>query len=100
VATLAEELECGLHHPHGRDLLVELDKTQAHVYWIADDRAAEVGLLSRRLVWVASVLIDLGLLPIEDIPYVLKTTQDALPMIVLVLKHLQEVLDSGAGPWD
>jgi hypothetical protein len=49
---------------------------------VADDRAAEVDRLSRQLARVAKVLIDLGLLPLEDIPL------------------LQEVLDFGASPWD
>jgi hypothetical protein len=43
---LAEELECILHHPHGCDLLVELDETCARLHGIADDRAAEAGRLS------------------------------------------------------
>jgi hypothetical protein len=59
------------------------------VYAIADDRAAEAGWLSRRLIRVASVLIDLGQPPIEDIPQLLKTAQDALPVVALVLKCLQ-----------
>jgi hypothetical protein len=49
---------------------------------VADDRAAEVDRLSRQLARVAKVLIDLGLLPLEDTPL------------------LQEVLDFGASPWD
>jgi hypothetical protein len=67
---------------------------------IAYNRATKAERLSRQHVWVASVLIDLGLPPIGDIPRFLKTTQDALPVVALVLKCLQEVLDSGAGPWD
>jgi hypothetical protein len=38
---LAEELERGLCHPNGHDLLAELDETHARVHGIADDRAAE-----------------------------------------------------------
>jgi hypothetical protein len=49
---------------------------------VADDRAAEVDRLSRQLARVAKVLIDLGLLPLEDIPW------------------LQEALDFGTSPWD
>jgi hypothetical protein len=48
---------------------------------------------------VVDVLIDLGLPPIVDIPLLLKTAHDALVMVALVLKHLQEVLDSSASPW-
>jgi hypothetical protein len=99
-AILAEELECGMRHPDGRDLLAELDETHARVRGIDDDRATEAGWLSRRLVWVTGILVDLGLPPIKDIPQLLKTAQDALPTVALVLKRLQEALDSSAGPWD
>jgi hypothetical protein len=51
-------------------------------------------------VRVASVLIDLGLLPVEDIPQLPKTAQEVLPAVALILKCLQEALDSSAGPWD
>jgi hypothetical protein len=34
---LAEELECGMHHPHGHDPPAELDETCARVHGIADD---------------------------------------------------------------
>jgi hypothetical protein len=46
------------------------------------------------------VLIDMGLIPIEDIPQLPKIAQDALSVAALVLKCLQEVLDSSVGPWD
>jgi hypothetical protein len=68
-AILHKELERGLRHPDGRDLLVELDKARAWVHGIADDRAVEVGRLSRQLVWVVGVLIDLGLPSIVEIPH-------------------------------
>jgi hypothetical protein len=94
---LAEDLERSLRHPNRNDLPMELDETHAWVCGIADDRAADVGRLSRQLVWVAGVLIDIGLPPIEGIPQLLKTTQDALPVVALVLKCLREALDSSAG---
>jgi hypothetical protein len=46
------------------------------------------------------VLIDMGLIPIEDIPQLPKTAQDALSVAALVLKCLQEALDSSVSPWD
>jgi hypothetical protein len=46
------------------------------------------------------ILIDLGLLPIEDVPHLLKTAREVLPAFDLVLKCLQEALASSAGPWD
>jgi hypothetical protein len=49
---------------------------------------------------VAKVLIDLGLLPIEDIPQLPQMAWDALLAVALVVERLQEALDSDAGPWD
>jgi hypothetical protein len=65
---LAEELEHGLRHLDGCNMLVELDETRAQVHGITDGRATEAGRLSRCLIWVAGVLINLGMSPIEDIP--------------------------------
>jgi hypothetical protein len=38
------------------------------------DRAAEAEQLSRQVVQVVGILVNLGLLPIKDIPQLLKTT--------------------------
>jgi hypothetical protein len=65
---LAVELECGLHPPDRRDLSVELDMAHASVNKMVDDRAAEAKRLLRQVVQVAGILVNLGLLPIEDIP--------------------------------
>jgi hypothetical protein len=46
---------------------------------------------------VAGLLIELGLSPVENIPQLPKTAQDALPVVTLVLKCLQEALESSAG---
>jgi hypothetical protein len=82
-AIFVDELECGLHPPDGR---------------IIDDHAAEAERLSRQVAQVADILIDLGLLPIEDIPHLLKIAQEVLPVVALILKRLQEARDPGAGP--
>jgi hypothetical protein len=66
-------LEHGLHPPNGRDLSAELDKAHASVNRMTDDHVAEAEWLSRQVVQVASVLIDLGLLPVDDIPQRPKT---------------------------
>jgi hypothetical protein len=58
---LAEELERNVHYPNGRDLPAELDEAFSRVHGIAGDRTIEAGWLSRQLIWVAGVLIDLGL---------------------------------------
>jgi hypothetical protein len=70
------------------------------VHGVADNWAAEAECLSRQLAWVAKVLIDLGLLPIEDMPQLPQMARDALPAVTLVVERLQEVLDFGTGPWD
>jgi hypothetical protein len=78
----------------------ELDETRTLVHAIVGDQAAEAGRLSRQLIWVAGLSIHLGLPSIEDIPQLPKTAQDALPSVSLVLKRMQEALDSDTGRWD
>jgi hypothetical protein len=39
-------------------------------------------------------------MPIQDIPQLPKSSQEVLPTAGLVLEFLQEVLASGAGPWE
>jgi hypothetical protein len=87
---MAEELEHGLHHSYGHNLLMELYNACTRANEIAGDQAVEAERLSRQLMRVVSVLIDLGLSPIEYIPQLPKT----------VLECLQGALDSSAGPWD
>jgi hypothetical protein len=48
---------------------VELKKAHTRVGRITFERATKVERLSQQVVWVpGSILIDLGLLPVEDIP--------------------------------
>jgi hypothetical protein len=54
----------------------------------------------RQLAWVAKVLINFGLPPIENIPRLPQMAQDALPMVALVIERMQEALDSSTDPWD
>jgi hypothetical protein len=74
-AIQAVELEHALYPPDGHDLSVELDKAHASVNRMVYDRNTEAEQLSRQVVQVANILVDLGLLPIEDIPQLLNTTQ-------------------------
>jgi hypothetical protein len=67
-AILAEELEHGLHPTDGRDLSVELDKARASMDRINGKRAAEAERLSQLVVEISNALVDLGMLPIQDIP--------------------------------
>jgi hypothetical protein len=66
----------------------------------ADDRVAEAEWLLWQDVQVAGVLIDLGLLPIGDIPQHPKIVQEALLAVNIILKRLQEALASSGSPWD
>jgi hypothetical protein len=100
VAIVVEELERSLRYLHRRDLPVKLYKARTRANEIASDRVAKAERLSRQLMRVAGVLIDLGLPPIEDIPQLPKTVRDALTVVALVLERLQGALDSGASPWD
>jgi hypothetical protein len=97
---LAEGLEHGLCPPNGRDLPAELDEAHTHVRRTTDDIAAEAEWLSRQVMQVAGVLIDLGLLPIEDVPQLPKIAREVLSVVDLILKRLQEALAFGDGPWD
>jgi hypothetical protein len=99
-AIMAEELERSLRCSDRCDLPVELYKARARVNEIAVDRVTEAERLPRQLVWVADVLIDLGLPLIEDNPQLPKTVQDTLAIVALILECLQRAWDSGAGPWD
>jgi hypothetical protein len=99
-AILAEELEHSTHPSDGWDLSVKLDKARDHVDRIDDERAIEAEQLLQWVMRISSVLVDLGLLPIQDIPQLPKSAQKVLPVIDLILKRFQEALASGASPWD
>jgi hypothetical protein len=97
---LAKELERGQRPSDGQDMLAELKKICTHVDRINVDRVAEAERLSQQVMRVAGILVDLGLPPVEHIPQLLRTAQEVLPAVALILKHMQEALDSSAGPWD
>jgi hypothetical protein len=99
-AILVEEMECGLHPPDGQNLSAELDKAHARVNRIDDEHATEAEQLSRQVVRIFGVLIDLGMLPIQDIPQLPKSAREVLSVVDLILKRLQEALSSGAGSLD
>jgi hypothetical protein len=69
---LAKEQTCILHHFDGRDLSVELEEIHVHVDGIGGERAAEAGQLSHLVVEISNALVDLGMLPVQDIPQLLK----------------------------
>jgi hypothetical protein len=49
---------------------------------------------------ITNVLVDQGLLPVQDTAQLQKSSQKVLSAVDLVLKHLQEALTSGASLWD
>jgi hypothetical protein len=93
----AEELERGMYRTDEPDLSAELDKARVRVDRIDNEHAVEVKQLSQWVVRISNIMFDLGLLPIQDIPQLLKSAQEVL-LVVDILKRLQEVLASGASP--
>jgi hypothetical protein len=65
---LAEEQVCGLHSFDRQDLSVELEELRVHVVGVGDEHAAEAGEPSTLVVEASNALVDLGMLPIQDIP--------------------------------
>jgi hypothetical protein len=49
---------------------------------------------------ISIVLVNLGMLPVYDIPPLLESAREVLSTADLILKHLLEVRASGVGPWD
>jgi hypothetical protein len=49
---------------------------------------------------ISGALVDLGMLPIRDIPQLLKKAWEVLLVVNLVLRNPQEVLAFCARPWD
>jgi hypothetical protein len=78
------ELERGLHPIDGCDLSVELDKARARVHRIDGERVAEAEQLSQQVMRISNVLVDLDLLPIQDIPQLSKSAQEVLPVVDII----------------
>jgi hypothetical protein len=45
-------------------------------------------------------LVDLGMLPIPDIPHLQKSAHEVLTMASLLLEHVRKAYASSASPWD
>jgi hypothetical protein len=54
---------------------------------ITGERATESEQLSQLVIEISNALVDLGMLPISDIPQLLKSSQDVL-MAIGLLEHL------------
>jgi hypothetical protein len=87
-AILAEEIERGQNHPDGQDLSTELDKAPTHANY------------RLQVMRIFGVLVDLGILPVQNIPQLPKSAREVLPAVDLILQCLQEALASSTGPWD
>jgi hypothetical protein len=68
---------------------MEIDKAHALMDGITDERAAEVMPLSQHVMAISTALVDLGMLPVQDIPQLLKSAREVLPTTDLILKCLQ-----------
>jgi hypothetical protein len=49
---------------------------------------------------ISDALVNLGMLLVQDIPQLLKSSREVLRVADLSLRHLQEAMGSSAGPWD
>jgi hypothetical protein len=68
---------------------MEIDKAHVLMDGITDERAAEVMPLSQHVMAISTALVDLGMLPVQDIPQLLKSAREVLPTTDLILKCLQ-----------
>jgi hypothetical protein len=95
---LSEELKCGLHPSDGWNLLAELDEAHACMNEIDGECAGEGERLSRQVMRISGILVDLGMLPIQDIPQLPRSAREVLSVVDLILKSLQEALTFSADP--
>jgi hypothetical protein len=97
---LVEEQAHGIHPHDGRDLSVELEGIHACVDGIGGERGVEAGQLMQLVMEISNALADLGMLPIQDIPQLSKSAQEALTVVGLFLERLREAHASDTGLWD
>jgi hypothetical protein len=85
---LVEEQACDLHSFDGHDLLVELEELRVRVARAEEKRATKVGKLAALVIEAANTLMDLGMLPVREIPQNPKKAQDVLKAVGVILEHL------------
>jgi hypothetical protein len=81
-AKLAEEQA---HNPYsfdGRDLPTELEELRVCVAGVEDERTAEAGELAVLVVATSNALVDLRMLPIQEVPQLPNTAQEVLKAVV------------------
>jgi hypothetical protein len=85
---LAEVHVCVLHSFHEWDLLAELKELRARVGEVEDERTVAASELLRLVMEISDALVDLGMLPMRDIPQLPKTAQEVLAVASLILERL------------
>jgi hypothetical protein len=85
-----EDQARGLCPPDGRNLSLELGKLHERVAKAEDDRAVEAEQLSRSIREIFDALVDLIVLPIQDVPSQPWLAKDVLVAFSLVLERLRE----------
>jgi hypothetical protein len=97
---LVEEQAQSLHFFDGRDLSTELEELRERVAGVDSECATEAMALSRSVMGIFDVLVDLGTFPIRDIPEHPKLAQDVLMVVGLLLECLWQEHASDIGSWD
>jgi hypothetical protein len=87
---LAEDQARCLYPPNGWSLPSELGKLCERIAGTEDDRAVEAKQLSRLIREISDALVDLNVLPIQDIPSRSWSAKDVLAAFSVVLDQLRE----------
>jgi hypothetical protein len=87
-AKLTEEHVRGLHSFDKRDLSVELEEIRVRVVEVEDECATEAREMSQFILEISNALVDIGMLPIRDIPQLSNMAQEVLAVADLILEHL------------
>lgn len=65
--------------------MAKLEEIRSHVDRIAGERNVEVGQLSQLVVGILNALVNLGILPVQDIPQLPKSAEIVLTAAGLLL---------------
>jgi hypothetical protein len=81
-AKLEEEQARALHYFDGWDLTAKLQELHVCVARVENERATNAEKLSTLVVGISNALVDLGMLPIRDMPQLLRMAQEVLRWLV------------------
>jgi hypothetical protein len=87
-AKLMEEQAWGLHPFDRWDLLAELEEIHVRMPRLEDEHASKSEKLLVLVMGISNALVDLRMLPIQDIPQLLKIAQEVLTIAGLILECL------------